>query len=216
MKEAVDHQVNMIISYHPPIFAGLKRLTSKTWKERIVVQCLENRIALYSPHTAWDACPNGVNDWLASSLPLKSKIPATPSQIDPNFGAGRLCEVDGALTLREAIEKIKSYTGLPDVRVGVASSGSLDSKIQSFGVCAGSGASILKAIKSPINLFITGELSHHEALDAISNQVNVVTLNHSNSERGYLKDFKKILESKLDGSVEVLISEKDADPLATY
>lgn len=216
MKEALEHEVNLIISYHPPIFAGLKRLTTKTWKERIVVQCLENKIALYSPHTAWDSCPNGVNDWLASSLPIKSKVPAMPSQIDPEFGAGRVCEVDGSLTLKEAIEKVKAYTGLPDVRVGVALEGSLDSKVQSFGLCAGSGASVLKAIKTPIDLFITGELSHHEALDAISNQVSVITLNHSNSERGYLKDFKKILESRLDGSVEVLISEKDADPLSTF
>lgn len=103
--------------------------------------------------------------------------------------------------------------GIHDVRVGVATSGSLDSKIENFGVCAGSGASVLKAIKTPINLFITGELSHHEALDAIS----VITLNHSNSERGCLKDFKKINDSKLAyESVQVLISEKDFDPPATY
>ena len=216
LKEAVDLQADMIISYHPPIFAGLKRLTSNTWKERIIVKLLEEKIALYSPHTAWDSCPNGVNDWLASSLPIKSKVPATPSQIDANFGGGRVCEVEGNLTLKEAIELIKKYTGLPDVRVGIATSGSLNSKIQSFGVCAGSGASILKAIKAPIDLFVTGELSHHEALDAISTQTHVITLNHSNSERGYLKDFKKILASKLDKTVEIFISQIDADPLSTY
>lgn len=49
--EAIDKNANMIISYHPPIFAGLKRITMSSWKERIVVQCLENKIALYSPHT---------------------------------------------------------------------------------------------------------------------------------------------------------------------
>jgi dinuclear metal center YbgI/SA1388 family protein len=217
MEEAVKHEVNLIISYHPPIFAGLKRLTAKTWKERIIVQCLENKIALYSPHTAWDSCPDGVNDWLASSLPFSSKVPAMPSAIDPNFGGGRVCKVDGSLTLKEAIEKIKTYTGLPDVRVGISSSGSLDSPISSFGLCAGSGASVLKAIKAPIELFITGEPGHHEALDAISNNVSVITLNHSNSERGYLKDFKKILAGRLnDNSIDIIISEKDADPLSTY
>lgn len=51
MNEAVVKKVNMIISYHPPIFQGLKRLTMANWKERIVIQCLENKIALYSPHT---------------------------------------------------------------------------------------------------------------------------------------------------------------------
>ena len=68
VQEAIDKKVNMVISYHPPIFVPLKRLTSKTFKERIIVKMIENRIAVYSPHTAFDAVKNGVNDWLASGL----------------------------------------------------------------------------------------------------------------------------------------------------
>ena len=64
LHEALNREVNMVLSYHPPIFAPLKRLTQSTWKERIVVQCLENRIAVYSPHTSFDALKGGVNDWL--------------------------------------------------------------------------------------------------------------------------------------------------------
>ena len=68
LQEAIDSKANMIISYHPPIFVPLKRLTSTTFKERIVVKAVENRIAVYSPHTCFDAVKNGVNDWLASGL----------------------------------------------------------------------------------------------------------------------------------------------------
>ena len=64
MEEAIALKVDMILSYHPPIFAALKRLRQCKWKERIVIQCLENRIALYSPHTSYDALKGGVNDWL--------------------------------------------------------------------------------------------------------------------------------------------------------
>lgn len=64
MDEAVSQKANMILSYHPPIFAPLKRLTQGKWKERITIQCIENRIALYSPHTSFDAVKGGVNDWL--------------------------------------------------------------------------------------------------------------------------------------------------------
>lgn len=67
-QEAVDKQVNLVISYHPPIFVPLKRLTSNKFKERIIVKMIENRIAVYSPHTAFDAVKDGVNDWLASGL----------------------------------------------------------------------------------------------------------------------------------------------------
>merc|ERR1711997_101018 len=66
MDESLQVKADMILSYHPPIFRPLKRITSKSWKERIVTKCLENRVALYSPHTALDAVQDGVNDWLIS------------------------------------------------------------------------------------------------------------------------------------------------------
>lgn len=217
LDEAQRVEANLIISYHPPIFGSLKRLTMQNWKEQIIIECLERKIAIYSPHTSWDSCPDGVNDWLAGSLPIISKSPALPNLFNPLFGAGRICQAKGNLTLRMAIEMIKNYTGMPDVRVGIATSGSLDSIITHFAVCAGSGASVLKDIKAPIDLFITGEMSHHDCLDAIHKQISVVTLNHSNSERGYLKDFKNILGKLLNNdSISIVVSESDADPLKTY
>ena len=81
-------RVDMIISYHPPIFKPLKRLTQQSAKERIIVWALEQRVAIYSPHTACDSFWGGVNDWLVSGIgegvvtPLKvnqlpSKLPHT-------------------------------------------------------------------------------------------------------------------------------------------
>lgn len=60
-------------------------------------------------------------------------------------------------------------------------------------------------------------MSHHDVLDAIHNNVNVILCNHSNSERGYLKEFKDTLANLLsDDSIEILISETDADPLVAH
>jgi putative NIF3 family GTP cyclohydrolase 1 type 2 len=74
MAEAVEFGADMVYSYHPPIFTGMKRITQSTWKERIVVKCLENRIAVYSPHTAMDALSGGVNDWLLKPFGAHSFI----------------------------------------------------------------------------------------------------------------------------------------------
>lgn len=68
MEEALQKKADFILSYHPPIFRPMKRITWKTWKERLVIRALENRIAIYSPHTAYDAAPQGVNNWLAKGL----------------------------------------------------------------------------------------------------------------------------------------------------
>uniref|UniRef100_A0A2P2I6J9 NIF3-like protein 1 n=1 Tax=Hirondellea gigas TaxID=1518452 RepID=A0A2P2I6J9_9CRUS len=68
MDETVNVKADLILSYHPPIFQALKRVTSDHWKERIVARCLEAGIAVYSPHTAYDAVKGGVNDWLVGAF----------------------------------------------------------------------------------------------------------------------------------------------------
>lgn len=42
----------MIVAYHPPIFQSMKRLTQADVKQRIVIRCIENQCAIYSPHSA--------------------------------------------------------------------------------------------------------------------------------------------------------------------
>lgn len=213
MEESIKENVNLIVSYHPPIFSGLKRLTQSSWKERIVVQCIENKIALYSPHTAWDVVRSGVNDWLAQALPIETSEPVMPHFQNPNIGAGRICKIPQPIILSDVIKKIKTYTGLANLQVGIAVNGSMDSPIKTFAVCAGSGNSVLKDLKN-VDMIITGEMGHHEALDFVHKNIHVITLNHSNSERGYLKDFKEILSGLLNNeAIEILISKTDRDPL---
>ena len=78
-------------------------------------------------------------------------------------------------------------------------------------MCAGSGASVLAGCQA--DLWITGEMSHHEVLDAVHAGTSVILCEHSNTERGYLKMFAKKLTGMLDNHVEVVVSEKDTDPL---
>ncbi|CAF1154598.1 unnamed protein product [Adineta steineri] len=68
LDEAIERQAQLIISYHPPIFSPLKRLTQSNWKERIILKCIKHGITVYSPHTSWDAVDNGVNQWLISAF----------------------------------------------------------------------------------------------------------------------------------------------------
>ena len=58
-------------------------------------------------------------------------------------------------------------------------------------------------------------MSHHDVLDAKHRNVNVILCNHTNTERGYLKDFKKILASSFDKSLQIDISANDAEPLCS-
>ena len=68
MKEAINMNVDIIVSYHPPIFKPLTSVTDNSFKERVVLEAISNHIAIYSPHTALDVATGGVNDWIAECL----------------------------------------------------------------------------------------------------------------------------------------------------
>ncbi|VUZ52868.1 unnamed protein product [Hymenolepis diminuta] len=81
LNEAISNGANFIISYHPPVFRPFKRLTQNSAKERIIVKCIENKIAVYSPHTALDAVAGGLNDWLLSPFDWKHKRPLNGTKL---------------------------------------------------------------------------------------------------------------------------------------
>lgn len=68
LAEGVAMGAGAIIAYHPPIFEPLTRITDATPQQRIVLGAIEAGIAVYSPHTALDAVPGGVCDWLCEGL----------------------------------------------------------------------------------------------------------------------------------------------------
>ncbi len=68
LAEAVAMSARAIVSYHPPIFEPLRQITDRTPRQRIVFGAIEAGIAIYSPHTALDAAPGGVTDWLCEGL----------------------------------------------------------------------------------------------------------------------------------------------------
>ena len=72
VEEAVREGFNLVISHHPLLFKGIKRLTGSTPQERIVATALRHSINLYSAHTNMDSAPGGVNYRLAERLGLQN------------------------------------------------------------------------------------------------------------------------------------------------
>lgn len=63
------------------------------------------------------------------------------------------------------------------------------------------------------NFHDSGEMSHHEVLDAVAKGTSVILSDHSNSERGFLSVFRERLAVRLPDSVAVVVSKADRDPL---
>ncbi len=71
--EAIENNCNLIVSFHPIIFSGLKKITGKTYVERVVQKAIKHDIAIFSNHTALDNSFNGVNAMICEKLGLKNR-----------------------------------------------------------------------------------------------------------------------------------------------
>jgi len=68
--EAIENNCNLIVSFHPIIFKGLKKLTGKNYVERVVIKAIKNDIAIFAMHTALDNALQGVNDMICEKIGL--------------------------------------------------------------------------------------------------------------------------------------------------
>lgn len=71
--EAIQEKCNLIVSFHPIIFKGLKKLTGNNYVERVVMKAIKHDIAIYSMHTALDNTLKGVNNMICNQLQLINK-----------------------------------------------------------------------------------------------------------------------------------------------
>jgi dinuclear metal center YbgI/SA1388 family protein len=211
--EAEALGARLIIAYHPPIFQGLKRLRASQPAGRVILRCAQQGIAIFSPHTALDAAPQGMNDWLLDAFMLSERGPCAPHSADPRYGQGRCGRLTEPLALADAVTLIKGHLGLAQVRVSPASTHVGAAKlIQSVAVCAGAGGAVFEKL-SGFDLFLTGEMRHHDVLARAQSGTSVVLCDHTNTERGYLPLLATRLSRETPG-VSFHVSQCDRDPLA--
>ena len=173
-------------------------------------------ISVYSPHTALDAVPGGLNDHLVNIFNIqKNTVKAVTNCAEMEDGGyGRIGTLVEPITIEEACGLVMRALSLNNVRLAKPINGGL---IKSVAVCAGSGGSILLP-KLGVDLVVTGELSHHQVLALQASNTAVILTEHSNSERHFLRhvyvDRIKAALRDHEG-VTVFFSDSDREPLET-
>ncbi|PWN38126.1 NGG1p interacting factor 3 [Meira miltonrushii] len=235
--EALERgDVAIIMTYHPIIFRGLKSLTFNDTQQKSLLRLTAANISVYAAHTSLDASTNGLNDWLArvvsnqQSDVVKSDTPSNslPPAIEPltksyeshpNAGQGRIVELKEAISVDQLVSNIKSNLQLKNVILGLPHNfDPKEARLTNIAVGAGSAGSIVTKYPKA-QAYVTGELSHHEALAAVEKGIVVITTLHGNSERGYLRQvlvnkLEKTLASINSGTpLKVVASQTDSEPL---
>lgn len=203
----------LVIAYHPPIFQGLKRLRRSQPSESVVLRCAAAGIAVFSPHTALDAAPGGVNDWLTEAFGAGERGPCVPNALEARYGQGRFVRLDEAVSLSDAIRALKRHLGLSQLRVSPADAHAADAPaIRSIAVCAGAGGALFEKLPH-FDLLVTGEMRHHDVRARALAGGSVILSEHTHTERGFLPVLAERLRRATDGVI-FHVSQCDREPLS--
>lgn len=194
IQQAIQAGVSMIVSHHPLIFSGEKRITNEDYFGTRLLRLIQADICVYAMHTNFDVI--GMADAAAERLGLLDTevLQVTYEDEIATEGIGRAGKLKAAMTLEEVAQLAKEAFEVPSVRVF----GAPDTICCEVAVCPGAGKSLVKdVLRTGADVYITGDIDHHTGIDLVAQGVCVVDAGHYGVEKlfvPYVHDcFSKIM-----------------------
>lgn len=235
LAEAVDRKIGLVVSHHPIPFRPLTRITTDDPTGRILWRAMQHSIAIYSPHTAWDNAHEGINRQLANLLQLGNLRPLVPlmrtensqrgnsqrgnsqpgkvnqgtsldAPMERELGCGVIGEFAKPVRIDDLVERLG--TGIRGMSVRCTDSG--ERLVTRIGIVCGSGGSMLgKAAGERCDLFLTGEATYHQCLEADARGVGMLMIGHFASEAFSMRKLAELLAHAFP-QIEVGASESES------
>lgn len=170
IRSAVAAHCNVVVSHHPTLFHGLKRITPDSVAGQTVIEAIRNGVAIYASHTPLDRAQRGINHYLADQLGLTAIEPL------PDFGL--VGNLDAPISDMAMVSRAKQMCGLQHAR----RSNFHSEAISRVGICSGAGAACLPdALAAGAQAFITADVRHHDFID-FGEKLLIIDLTHYATE----------------------------------
>ncbi|MHC4176748.1 MAG: Nif3-like dinuclear metal center hexameric protein, partial [Planctomycetota bacterium] len=159
--EAVEREAELIVAHHPLPFQPVRRLTTDTTVGRLLLGLIAARIAVYSPHTAFDSAREGINRRLAAGLGLRGISPLVPHE--EGLGAGRWGWLEEPLTLGQVAQRVKEFLSIERMQMV----GRPEQPVRTVAVACGAAGEFLDAARRlGCDCMLIGETRFHTCLEA--------------------------------------------------
>lgn len=185
---------DMLITHHPLIFSPLKSVTDEDFVSRRIVKLIQSDISYYAMHTNYDVL--GMAELSGKILGLMDTevLDITSDTDEKPEGIGRVGSLAAPMTLKECCVYVKERLKLGSVKVF----GDMEGEVSTLAVSPGSGKSAVRpAIEKGADVLVTGDIGHHDGLDAVEQGLSIIDAGHYGTEYIFIEDMKKFLEKKL-------------------
>lgn len=199
IREAVEKKADLIITHHPLIFKGLKKISDQDFIGNRIVQLLQHDISYYAMHTNYDVLRMGELAAVRLGLESVEVLEATVPE-DPQKGIGQVGMLSRPMTVRECCTVVRERFALPQVKVF----GDLDRTVRRAAICPGSGKSVIgEALGRQADVLITGDIDHHSGIDAEAQGLTIIDAGHYGLEHIFIEDMKAFLEEEA-GELDII------------
>lgn len=204
IEEAIANGADMLLTHHPMIFKGMKRVTQEDFIGRRIIRLIQNDMVYYAMHTNFDVM--GMADLAADYLGISDTrvLEITSVSETGEEGIGRYGSLKKEMTVREFCEEVKQAFSLENVKVF----GDLERKVKTAAISPGSGKSVISnALQAGVDVLITGDIDHHEGIDAVAQNMTVIDAGHYGVEHifiPYMEQYLKREAKELEIAVQPL------------
>jgi len=191
---AIEAGADMLITHHPLIFSPLKKVTDEDFVSRRVVKLIQNDISYYAMHTNYDVL--GMAELAEKILGIRNTevLDITMEKDGKPEGIGRIGELEKPMTLEECCVYVKHKLNLGSLKVF----GDMQAEVSRLAISPGSGkTAIAAAIAKGADVLVTGDIGHHDGLDAVEQGLSVIDAGHYGTEYIFIDDMRRFLEDKL-------------------
>lgn len=190
LSQAEQAGADMIITHHPMIFSGIKKINNHTFTGRKIIKLIQKDILYYAMHTNYDIL--GMADLSAGYLELSDTkvLCATGEKDGEPIGFGRVGNLPCEMTLKEYALLVKKNLKLSDVKVY----GNLEQTVKTAAVCTGSGKSMIQdVLAAGADVYVTGDIDHHTGIDTVAQGLAIIDAGHYGTEYIFMEDMKERL-----------------------
>lgn len=186
LKFAVESGIDLIVTHHPVIFHPQKSFLSGN----IAFEAAQNGINVISAHTCFDCADGGVNDVLCQFLNINNPVGIHSDECSvPMARIGSVDEVSPRDFAKFVAEKLGTTVRFIEG----------ERPIKKVAVCGGAGMSFInEVVQSGADAYVTGDISHHEMLDAKDCKVTVIAAGHYETEYPAMTALKNIIAKKFN------------------
>lgn len=191
---AVEEGADLLITHHPLIFSPLKKVTDEDFISRRIVKLIQNDISYYAMHTNYDVL--GMAELSEKVLGIRDAevLDVTMEKDGKPEGIGRVGMLGKPMTLEECCVYVKHKLNLGSLKVF----GDMRAEVSRLAVSPGSGkTAVAAALVKRADVLVTGDIGHHDGLDAVEQGLSVIDAGHYGTEYIFIDDMKRFLEDKL-------------------